>query len=67
VAARAWLTVWALVVGLGAGIALRLSRSRSRWGWLAAATTVVISLPRLFVYDVTYLMIGAEGRRAEAP
>jgi hypothetical protein len=51
--------LWALVVGLAAGVTLRLSRAGSRWQWLAAATTVVISLPRLFVYDVTYLMVGA--------
>ena len=32
----------------------------TRWGWLAGATAVVVSLPRLFVYDVTYLMVGVE-------
>ena len=48
--------LWAAVVGLGIGLTLRLARSR--FAWLAAATTVIVSLPRLFVYDVTYLMVG---------
>ena len=38
------------------GFTLRLARTP--FGWLAAATTVVLALPRLFVYDVTYLMTG---------
>jgi len=59
--------LWALVVGVGAGMTLRLSRSGSRWRWLAAATTVVISLPRLFVYDVTYLMVGAAPQKRSSP
>lgn len=49
--------VWAVVIGVELVLALRLARTR--FAWLAAATTVVLSLPRLFVYDVTYLMVGA--------
>ena len=49
--------LWAVVVGAGIGLTLRVARTRV--AWLAAATTVVVSLPRLFVYDVTYLMVGA--------
>lgn len=49
--------VWVLVVG--AGLVTTVLLGRSRFGWLAAATTVAASLPRLFVYDVTYLMMGA--------
>ncbi|MEP7040309.1 MAG: glycosyltransferase 87 family protein, partial [Chloroflexota bacterium] len=48
---------WVVVIGVGVVQALRLARTR--FAWLAAATTVVVSLPRLFVYDVTYLMVGA--------
>jgi len=51
--------LWAVVVGLGIGLTLRYARSR--FAWLAAATTVIVSLPRLFVYDVTYLMVGPPG------
>ena len=45
-----------------------LRLARTRFAWLAAATNVVISLPRLFVYDVTYLMVGAvpEGHQPPA-
>lgn len=57
--------LWALVVGIGVGVTLRLSGSR--YGWLAAATAVAISLPRLFVYDVTYLMVGAARARRHSP
>jgi hypothetical protein len=49
--------LWAVVVGAAIGVALRLAPSR--FGWLAAAVAVVVALPRLFVYDVTYLMVGA--------
>jgi hypothetical protein len=56
-----------LVVVLG-GVAVILRLARTRFAWLAAATTVVLSLPRLFVYDVTYLMVGAvpEGHQPPA-
>lgn len=48
--------LYVAVTGLAVGATLALSRTR--WGWLAAATTVVLTLPRLFVYDVTFLMTG---------
>lgn len=49
--------LWAVVVVAGAILTVRLARTR--FGWLAAAVDVVVSLPRLFVYDVTFLMVGA--------
>ena len=49
--------VYFAVVGLGIGATLALAATR--YGWLTAATTVALSLPRFFVYDVTYLMLGA--------
>jgi hypothetical protein len=45
-----------VVAGMAIGAALALARTR--FAWLAAATTVTLALPRLFVYDVTYLMLG---------
>ena len=54
------------VVVIGAAIGITLAWAATRWGWLAAATTVVISLPRLFVYDVTYLMVGVRAERGAA-
>ena len=47
------------VVVIAGGVALTLRLAPTRFAWLAAATTVVVALPRLFVYDVTYLMVGA--------
>ena len=49
--------LWVVVTGVGVVLTVRLARTR--FAWLAAATTVVVSLPRLFVYDVTYLLVGA--------
>lgn len=45
-------------IAAGAGIGVTLALARTRWAWLSASTTVALSLPRFFVYDVTYLMIG---------
>ena len=47
---------WA--VALCAGALLTLGLARTRFGWLAGAVNVVVSLPRLFLYDVTFLMVG---------
>ena len=48
------------VVGIAMGATFALAPTR--WGWLTGATAVVVSLPRLFVYDVTYLMVGSQAR-----
>ena len=57
--------LWAVVVTAAVGVTLRLARGR--YAWLAAATTVAVALPRLFVYDVTYLMVGAVPNEPPAP
>lgn len=44
---------------LGLAIGATLALASTRYGWLTGATTVVLALPRLFVYDVTYLILGA--------
>ena len=46
------------VVGIAIGATLALARTR--FGWLTAAVTVTLALPRLFVYDVTMVMVGVE-------
>jgi len=53
--------LWAVVVG-GALVAT-LGLARGNYGWLAGATAVVLALPRLFVYDVTYLLLGGVQRQ----
>ena len=52
--------LWGLVVVAGLVVTLRLAPGR--FAWLAAGVDVVIALPRLFVYDVTFLMVGAAAR-----
>jgi hypothetical protein len=42
------------VIAIAIGVTLALARARL--GWMAASTTVVLALPRLFVYDVSFLM-----------
>lgn len=49
--------VFAVVVVAASAATLALARTRN--GWLAGATTVVLATPRFFVYDVTYLLLGA--------
>jgi hypothetical protein len=56
--------VWAVFVGAAIGATLRLAAGR--FGWLAAAVSVVLALPRLFVYDVSYLMVGTAGEPDES-
>jgi hypothetical protein len=52
----------AYVAVTGIAMAATFALAPSRWGWLAGATTVVLALPRLFVYDITFLMTGLAGR-----
>ncbi len=49
--------IYFVLGGLGVGATLALAATR--WGWLAGSATVVLSLPRLLLYDITYLMLGA--------
>jgi hypothetical protein len=53
------------VVVVVALASLTIFLARGRFAWLAAGTTVAVSLPRLFVYDVTFLMPGATSARGE--
>jgi Glycosyltransferase family 87 len=50
------------VVAIGLGIGATLALAATRFGWLAGGTTVALSLPRFFVYDVTYVMLGAQNQ-----
>ena len=59
--------VWSVVAAGAVLIAAWLARTR--YGWLASATAVVLAAPRFFIYDLTYLVLGAEeagGTRAES-
>jgi len=49
--------VWVAVAAAAAAAAIALARS---WvGWLASAAAVVLGAPRFFIYDVTYIQVGA--------
>jgi len=66
----AWPPIYVLAVAAGILVSLRLAERRT--AWLAAATTVALALPRFFVYDVSYLMVGLADRpdgadRSDAP
>lgn len=64
-----WPVVYPIVVLASIATALRLARTRH--GWLAASAAVVLALPRSFLYDVTWVMVGAPdapgGRSAHSP
>lgn len=51
-----WPAVYGAVV-LAAVIAA-LGLARTPWGWLASSAAVVLALPRSFLYDVTWIMVG---------
>lgn len=47
--------VWGVLVVAAVGVTILLARSRV--AWLAAATTTVLALPRLLVFDITNLVV----------
>ena len=51
--------LYVAAVAAAAVITVRLARSRT--AWLASAATVTLAVPRLFVYDVTYVLVGLTG------
>ncbi len=50
--------VWSVVAACAVLMAAWLARTR--YGWLSSATAVVLAAPRFFIYDVTYLLVGAD-------
>ncbi|MEO6295222.1 MAG: glycosyltransferase family 87 protein [Candidatus Limnocylindria bacterium] len=51
-----WPVVYAAAVVAAIGTALWLAASR--YAWLASAAAVVLALPRSFLYDITWIMVG---------
>jgi hypothetical protein len=49
-------------LAVAAAMVATLALARGRYGWLAAATSAVVATPRLFVYDVTYVLVGGSSR-----
>lgn len=56
--------LWAAAAGACALATIGLARTR--YGWLAAGVTVLMSLPRAFIYDITFLLPGLSERRSHA-
>lgn len=54
---------WAVVAAGCAAVAIGLARRR--YAWAAASTAVLAAIPRLELYDLTYLLVGLD--RAEEP
>ena len=52
-----WPIVYAVAVAGAMGTGLWLAPSR--FGWLASSAAVVLALPRSFLYDATWIMVGA--------
>ncbi len=60
--------LWALVAAAAIAVALFLALRRSRYAWLATGAAVVLALPRLFLYDTTFILPGiAESGEDSAP
>jgi hypothetical protein len=63
-----WPIVYAVVVAAAVVAALWLAGTR--FAWLASSVAVVLALPRSFLYDVTWVMVGSpavgRGRTADA-
>lgn len=56
----AWPPIYAIVVATGILVSLGLARTDV--AWLASATTVLLALPRFFVYDITFLVTAIPNR-----
>ncbi|MGH2383065.1 MAG: glycosyltransferase family 87 protein [Candidatus Limnocylindria bacterium] len=54
--------LYTLAVAVGMIFTVRLARRNT--GWLASAATVVVATPRLFVYDISYVLVGLASPRA---
>lgn len=62
--------IYVAAAAAAVGVAAYLARRRSPYATLATVTAMVVALPRLFVYDVTWALVGTvtpnEGRETAA-
>jgi hypothetical protein len=59
--------IWLVVAGAAAVVALIVAVRAPQFAAPAAAVAAILALPRLLLYDVTYLLVGAGNRRDIAP
>jgi hypothetical protein len=53
------------VAAIGAAVLATVLMANRPYAWLAAATAVAVALPRFFVYDVTFILVGTAGLRGQ--
>jgi hypothetical protein len=58
-------TVWAVATGIAVLAAILAAWLSPRHALLAAATAAILALPKLLLYDLTYLLVAATPRREE--
>ncbi len=58
---------WAVAAAIAAGAALVAALQRSKYVALASAVAAILALPRLLLYDITYVMVGTTGPRHQPP
>ncbi len=61
------LLAWAIVAALALGLALVVAWRTPRYAVVAAAATTILALPRLLLYDLTYLLVAATPTPAVRP
>jgi hypothetical protein len=52
--------LWAPVAVATAGLVVALARRRSPWTWLAAAAAIPLAVPRVWLPDAGYVLVGVE-------
>lgn len=55
--------LWIPVAGVTAGVVIGLAVRRSPWTWLAAGAAIPVAVPRIWLPDATYLLIGLQHSR----
>ena len=58
--------IWLIVAGAAVIVALAVALRGPRFAAPAAAAAAILALPRLLLYDLTYLLVGADNRPASA-
>lgn len=61
------LPLFLVVAGLAVGVAAWVAWRLPRFAWLAVSVAVILTLPRYFQYELTYLLVGALAHRAGEP
>jgi len=58
--------LWTLVSVGGGALLITLAIRRSRWTWLAASAAIPLAVPRVWLPDAAYILVGAAALPASA-